>query len=135
MQGIDDFVVPAWSAEIIGFLETARGEDVQVSEHLERRALPRIHLAGHRGGHGQGGGHRATERGVIEPRAHDFEGDIGTLERGRVTCTGQSGGRRNLRCTGTYAAIPQQAIDLAPGHIACLTDAREPSEGGEGIAQ
>lgn len=135
VQGIDDLVVLAGPTEGIWLLEAVRGQGVQVCKHLERRALPGINLARHRGGHGQGGGHRTTERRVIEARAYDIEGDISPLECCRVTGTRESRVRSYLCCASAHAAIPEQAIDLAPGRVACLADAREPGEGGEGIAQ
>ena len=135
VQGIDDLVMLPGPTEGVGLLEAARGQGVQVSEHLERRALPGIHLTGHGGGHGQGGGHRAAERGVIESRAYDVKRDIGALECRRVAGTRESGGRGDLRRAGPHSAIPEQAIDLAPGRVAGLADAREPGEGGERIAQ
>ena len=81
VQGIDDLIVLAGPAKGVGLLEATGGQGMQVCEHLEWRALPGIDLAGHGGGHSQGGGHGVPERGIIEPRAYNLEGDIGALER------------------------------------------------------
>ena len=61
-SGIDDLVVLPGPAEGFCLLEAARGQGMQVSEHLKRRTLPGIDLAGHRCGHRQRRGHRTTER-------------------------------------------------------------------------
>jgi hypothetical protein len=135
MERIDHIVMLTRSAEHIIVVEAVRSERVQVGEHLKGRALPSVNLAGHRGGHGNAGGDGTAEGGVIEATSHGIKRDVGALESGRVASTGECGSRRDLRGTCTHTAIPQQPIDLASGSFASLADARQSSEGGEGIAQ
>lgn len=135
MQGIDDLVLLTRAPQRVLDLEAARGERMQMREHLQWCALPGVYLPGHRGRHGERSGDCASKWRIIEARTHDVEGDVGTLEGRRITSTRESGGRDHLRCPRPDSAIPEQPVDLLPGRIAGLADARQTGESGEGIAQ
>ena len=135
VQGIDDLVLLTRAPQRIIDLEAARGERMQMREHLQRCALPGVYLTGHRGRHGERGGDCTSEWRIIEARTHDVEGEIGTLEGRRITGAREGGGRDDLGCPRPDSAIPEQPVDLLSGRIAGLADARQSGECGEGIAQ
>ena len=135
MQGIDDHVLLSRAPECVIRLESVRRERMQMREHLQRCALPGVHLTGHRGRHGERGGDRASQRRLIKSRAHDVEREIGALKGRRITGTGEGRGSDYLGCPRPDSAIPEQPVDLLPGRVAGLADARQTGESGEGIAQ
>jgi hypothetical protein len=85
VKRIHNVVLLAGAAECVIAVEAAGSERMQVSEHLERGALPGVSLTGHGRSHGHARGDRATEGGVVQTRAHDIEGDVRSLEGSRVT--------------------------------------------------
>jgi hypothetical protein len=84
VKRIHNVVLLAGAAECVIAVEAAGSERMQVSEHLERGALPGVSLTGHGRSHGHARGDRATERGVIQTRAHDIERDVRSLKGSRV---------------------------------------------------
>lgn len=135
VKGVDDIVLLAWAPECVVAVETAGSERMQVREHLERGTLPCICLGGHGRGHRRTRGNRATEGRTVQTRAHDIQRDVRTLESSRVTCSDEGRSRGYLAGAGTYAAIPEEPIDLKPSRVASLADARQTGECGERIAQ
>ena len=135
VEGVDDVTRGPWPTKRILILETAGGDHVQVSEHLKGRTQPGVHLTGHRRRDREGGGIRPPHGRIVESRAHHVEGELSTLEGCGVTRADKRRGRGDLRRAGPNRAIPQQAIDLAPGRIARLTNTGQGRETGEGIAQ
>ena len=135
MQRIDDLVVLARPAQVVMAIESARGQPVQVREHLQRGLLPGVDLSGQGSGHGNGSGNCPTERRIVESGTHHVKRDVGSLEGGRIARSDERGRCDDLRGPGPDGAIPQQPVDLAPGGVAGVAYARQPGEGGERIAQ
>lgn len=135
MQGVDHIIMLPRPAEDLVIIEASRSDGVQVRQHLQRCPLPRVDLPGDGRRHRQRRGDGSPERRVIEARAYHVEGDIGALQGSRVARARDDRRDDDLGRPGPDAAVPEEAIDFAPGRGAGLADARQSGKGGEGIAQ
>lgn len=135
VEGVDHVTLGPWPAKRVLILKPVGGDHVQVGEHLQGCAQPGVHLTGHGRSDREGGGVRPSHGRIVESRAHHVEGEFSTLKGCGVARADERRGCGDLRGAGPNRAVPQQAIYLAPGSIARLTNTGQGRETGEGIAQ
>jgi hypothetical protein len=135
MQRIDHVVRIPRSTEGVIALESAGRDHMQARENLKGCSKPYVDFIGDRCSNGDRGRDGPTYRRVIESRAHDVEGEFGSLQRRAVARTTE--GRRcgDLGSTGANPSVPQESIDLGAGRVAGLVDTGKACETGEGVAQ
>ena len=124
VQRIHSLRVGPRSPEGVVILEPASSNDVKMREHLQGGPKPRIHLTGHGSRHRHGRRDGTAHGGVVESGAHDIEGGGCTIECGRIPGPDQGGRSGDLSRSGPDTAIPEEAVDLPPGCVAGVADAR-----------
>lgn len=137
MQRIVALVIAARSTEPIVVEHVARSDEVQSSECLQRRGVPRGSLLGDISRHAKCRTEHRPERRVVDPTAgkHYLDRDFSALDGCSLASTQPNGTCGKLSRATSRTPIPQQSVDLIAGHCAGFSNTGQIEQSRERIAQ